>query len=55
MVAGITITILAAIVQATDITLTIIWQFDHNGIFHLLQIPGVLLIFKGLKVSVQKT
>lgn len=52
MTLGILITIIAAIVQAIDsLSLTIIWEFDHNGLFHLIQIPGILLLQKGLNIE----
>lgn len=52
MTLGILITIIAAIVQAIDnLSLTIIWEFDHNGLFHLLQIPGLLFLQKGLNIE----
>lgn len=52
MTIGILITIIAAIVQAIDsISLTIIWEFDHNGLFHLIQIPGILFLQKGLNIE----
>lgn len=52
MALGILVTIIAAIVQAINsLSLTIIWEFDHNGLFHLIQIPGLLLLQKGLNIE----
>ena len=52
MVLGILITIIAAVIQATKaFQLTLIWEFDHNGIFHLVQIPGVIFLYLGLKTE----
>ncbi|TVR61256.1 MAG: hypothetical protein EA426_03700 [Spirochaetaceae bacterium] len=49
MLAGIVVTLIAAVIQATGTaSITIIWEFDHNGIFHLVQILGILLILTGL-------
>ncbi|MEI6575730.1 MAG: hypothetical protein WCO63_06075 [Bacteroidota bacterium] len=54
MALGILMSIVAAVIQATDsISLNFIWQFDHNGIFHLVQMLGMALLFKGLKASIK--
>lgn len=51
MIAGIMLTILAAVLQSMqNISFHFIWEFDHNGIFHLVQIPALILIF----ISVRK-
>lgn len=48
--AAIAVNILAAAVQAEGSAgLTLIWQFDHNGVFHLVQILGVVLLVHGLR------
>jgi len=50
MVAGIFVTIVAAFVQATGKAgKGIVWYFDNNGIFHLIQMAGMVLLFVGLK------
>jgi hypothetical protein len=52
MATGILISILAAGIQAKkSISLTVIWQFDHNGIYHILQMVGLLLLLIGLQKS----
>lgn len=52
MAAGIFITMIAAVVQTINhLSITIIWEFDHNGLFHLIQIPGLLLLQKGLIIE----
>jgi hypothetical protein len=58
MTAGIALSIIAAVIQAVGgavggIGFTLIWEFDHNGIFHLVQIPGVLLLVAGLLGSIE--
>lgn len=50
---GILVTLVAAIVQQTDWTVTILWPLDHNGIFHLIQMPGVLLMALGVRQSLR--
>ncbi len=52
MAAGILISILAAGIQANkSISLTIIWQFDHNGLYHIVQVVGLILLLIGLRWS----
>ncbi|MBI5715535.1 MAG: hypothetical protein HZC38_19210 [Chloroflexi bacterium] len=49
MATGVLFTIVAAAVQASnDISVTFIWQFDHNGLFHLIQVIGILFLAIGL-------
>ncbi|MCG6937168.1 MAG: hypothetical protein LJE83_03210 [Gammaproteobacteria bacterium] len=52
MVAGVLITIVAAGIQAShSIMITFIWQFDHNGVFHLVQTVGVIILISGLRAG----
>lgn len=52
MVAGIVVSILAAVIQALgNMRITVIWGFDHNGIFHLVQIAGIIIIYSSLRSS----
>jgi hypothetical protein len=52
MASGILISIIAAGIQANkSITLTAIWQFDHNGIYHIVQVVGLVLLLIGLQKS----
>jgi hypothetical protein len=52
MFAGILITIFAAVIQADEaISITYIWSFDHNGVYHLVQMVGILLLVSGLRSS----
>ncbi len=49
MSAGILITIAAAAIQAAHaVALTLIWPFDHNSVFHLVQLLGVVVLVIGL-------
>ena len=48
--ASIAVNIVAAIIQATGtVSFTVIWSFDHNGAFHLVQITGIALLLLGLR------
>jgi hypothetical protein len=52
MAAGILITILAAAIQATElVSFTLIWEFDHNGTFHLVQMVGLVVLVAGLRAA----
>jgi hypothetical protein len=51
---GILISIIAAAIQANkSIALTLVWKFDHNGIYHILQASGLTLLLIGLRWSMQ--
>jgi hypothetical protein len=50
---GILLTIIAAIVQTIhSIAFTVIWQFNNNGLFHLVQMIGILFLVAGVRRSV---
>jgi hypothetical protein len=52
MAAGIFITMVAAAVQTIDAAaVTIIWPFDHNGLYHLIQVAGLLALAAGLRAA----
>jgi hypothetical protein len=51
MTAGILVSILAAVVQVSALAVDLIWRLDHNSLFHLIQMVGVLLLFSGVRVS----
>lgn len=52
MVIGFLLTIAAAVVQASGpIQTRFIWDFDHNGLFHLIQIVGLIFVKRGLKAA----
>ncbi len=50
MAVGVLISIAAAAVQASGaVSFTWIWEFDHNGAFHLIQIVGLVFLLIGLR------
>lgn len=54
MVAGIAISIMAAVVQALgSLRITLLWEFNHNGVFHLIQIAGIIFIYWSMRVSLR--
>ena len=47
--AGIALSIAAAGVQASPLHVTVVVPFDHNGLFHLVQIAGVVVTARGVR------
>jgi hypothetical protein len=48
--AAIAVNIVAAAIQAQgSLGFTLIWTFDHNGVFHLVQMLGIGLLVRGLR------
>ena len=55
MSAGILISILAAGIQTNkSAEITLVYKFNHNGIYHLVQIIGLVFLLFGLRWSVVK-
>lgn len=55
MAAGILVTIIAAGIQASNsFSITFIWEFDHNGVYHLVQMAGILFLLAGLRMSLHR-
>ena len=49
MAGGVLLSLVAAGLQARkSIFITLIWKFDHNGIYHIVQTFGLLLLIAGL-------
>jgi len=56
MAAAIGVSLAAGAVQAADPgTVRLFWEFDHNGLFHLLQLAGVALLAAGLGRLLQRS
>lgn len=55
MAAGVLVTLIAAAVQALwdgkTRPVTFIWQFDQNGLYHLIQMVGIALLLVGLRIG----
>lgn len=40
----------AGALQAADLgSIRLVWEFDHNGLFHLVQLLGLALMVAGLR------
>ena len=49
MAGGVLLSLVAAGLQARkSIFITLIWKFDHNGIYHIVQTFGLLFLIAGL-------
>ena len=49
---GVLASIIAAGIQATlKTSVKLIFEFDHNGIFHIVQIAGIILLAAGLSMA----
>jgi hypothetical protein len=52
MAAGVLVSIIAAGIQASkNISMKIVFEFDHNGIFHIVQIFGIIFLVAGIRQS----
>lgn len=50
MAAALAVSLAAGAVQAADLgTVRLLWDFDHNGLFHLVQLAGLALLAAGLR------
>jgi hypothetical protein len=55
MAAGILVSLSAAAIQSSEsLRFRVIWEFDHNGIFHMVQMIGVVLLVIGLRAALNK-
>ncbi len=48
---AIVLNIVAAAVQASDLSLFLLVPFDHNGLFHLLQMAAIAILALGLSLG----
>ncbi len=54
MAAAILLNIVAAAIQASgSVSFTLVWSFDHNGVFHLVQIVAVVVLMFGLRAALR--
>ncbi|HET7767807.1 MAG TPA: hypothetical protein VFN74_03465, partial [Chloroflexota bacterium] len=51
---GILMSIVAAGIQASPAVVVLGWTFDHNGLYHLIQMVGVVLVVMGIRVSLTR-
>ena len=53
IVAGIALSSLAAVEQATTMRVRFVVPFDHNGLFHLIQLLGMGVLAAGVRLARQ--
>ncbi len=52
MAVGILVTIIAAVIHGIEtIKVIFIWEFDYNGISHIIQMIGLIILLKGLQTE----
>ena len=52
--AALAVSLVAGAIQANDaLALRLVWEFDHNGLYHLVQLGGLALLVAGLKTSLR--
>ena len=51
VVAGTALSIVAAAVQASTMTVRVVVPFDHNGLFHLIQLVGMVVLAAGVRLT----
>jgi hypothetical protein len=50
MAAALAVSLAAGVVQASEVgPVRLVWDFDHNGVFHLVQLVGLALLLAGLR------
>jgi hypothetical protein len=50
MTAALALSLVAGAVQAADFgSVRLLWEFDHNGLFHLIQLAGLVFLVIGLR------
>ena len=52
---GILLNIIAAVVQTSDVSMNLVFTFDHNGVFHLIQIVAIFILGYGLMISMKQS
>jgi hypothetical protein len=50
---GMALSLVAAVIQGTDLRVHVIVRFDHNALFHVVQIVGVIVLAYGLRISLR--
>jgi hypothetical protein len=46
---GLLLSLAGGALQASSLSLHFIWEFNHNGLYHLVQLVGVLFLLAGLR------
>jgi hypothetical protein len=46
---GLGVSLAAGLLQASTLSLHLVWEFDHNGLFHLAQLAGLAILIPSLR------
>jgi hypothetical protein len=46
---GLGVSLAAGLFQASNLSVDLIWEFDHNGLFHLAQLVGLAILIASLR------
>jgi hypothetical protein len=49
VVLGLLLSLAGGVLQASSLSLQVIWEFNHNGLYHLVQLVGVVFLVVGLR------
>lgn len=55
MIVGLVLSLVGGAVQASRLSIHVGWELDHNGLYHLIQLVGVLFIIIGLRGTLSST
>ncbi len=49
MVMGLLLSLAGGVLQASTLSIRVVWEFNHNGLYHLVQLLGVIFLLAGLR------
>jgi len=49
VVMGLVLSLAGGLLQASSLSVRAIWEFNHNGLYHLVQLVGVVFLVAGLR------
>ena len=47
--AGLAVSMIAAVIQASNLSVRVVVSFDHNGLFHVIQMMGIVIMAMGIR------
>ncbi len=48
---AIALNVVGAALQTSSFHITLVWPFDHNSIFHIVQVLASVTLYLGLRIS----
>jgi len=49
VLAGLLLSLAGGVLQASTLSAHVVWEFNHNGLYHLVQLVGVVFLVAGLR------